>query len=251
MRLDRLDGDSPVERRLAAFQPLVVATALRWAHRYSRDAEDLGQEILVALWHVLEQRPEVPAAYLARVADRAARDALRREKSVDKVIGHDGRPRRTPPLMSLDALQEDKAAWRELEVRLARRFWGMDIPRPTEELALAQVVVAQLCTVLTPRQREVLKRRLLGYSEREVARMLGLSPTRAHYILAAICRKCRALLDGSLPLPDERDTGWGTAEEAAEASTRRESVKAALRPCTVRCTCAPPSPRGADALCGP
>lgn len=215
MRLDRVDGDSLVERRLAALQPLVVATALRWAHRHRRDAEDLGQEILLALWRCLRDRPDLPVTYLAQVAEHAPRDALRREKSVDKALAHDGRRREAQQLASLEALMEDEVGWQELEFRLARRPRRVGVPRPTEELALARLVVAQLRARLTPRQRQVLGLRLRGYSGLEIMRRLGLASTsNVPRMMGVIRRQFRELWEDSLPLPDH-DTGWATTGEAA------------------------------------
>jgi len=175
--------DAPAAQRLEMYWPLIRAAVWRWADPGRWDHEDLVQEAALAVWLVLRDRPDVSVSFMRVVADHAARDSLIRGRSVDRVLvggkKKGGRIQNPWSLVSMDALQEDPMRWRTFESRLvgmARRSGG-DLPSPTEDLAVAQILYKELWDTLTPRQRSVLDLRLAGYTQADVARRLRSART--------------------------------------------------------------------------
>ena len=190
--------DSAVDQRLVAYLPLIRAAAWRWADPGRWDHEDLVQEAALAVWLVLRDRPDVSVSFMHLVADRAARDSLIRGRSVERVLvggkKKGGRIQNPWSFESMDAIQEDKVRWQTFEAGLVRRSRG-NLPSPTEELALAQILYQELWHSLTPRQRTVLDLRLQGYTQAEVSRHLKLRENRVHYIMKAIQARAGAILE--------------------------------------------------------
>ena len=184
-----------VAARLEAFLPLIHATGRRWARRIGRygAAEDLAQEAALALWRVLRERPDAPAGYLKDAADHAVRDALARGKSVDRCLPRERQ--RTWRAVSLDALMEADPGWDAIEGSLIRRRHYGELPSPTEEVAVARIMLQDLRCCLTPRQRQVLEFRLQGYTREEIGARLGLGQTRVNTILLIIQKKAGPLWD--------------------------------------------------------
>ncbi len=191
--------DAPAAQRLEMYWPLIRAAVWRWADPGRWDHEDLVQEAALAVWLVLRDRPDVSVSFMRVVADHAARDSLIRGRSVDRVLvggkKKGGRIQNPWSLVSMDALQEDPMRWRTFESRLvgmARRSGG-DLPSPTEDLAVAQILYKELWDTLTPRQRSVLDLRLAGYTRADVARRLRIRENRVHYIIKAIQARAKGV----------------------------------------------------------
>ena len=186
--------------RLEAFLPLINATGRRWARRLAwggAEAEDLAQEAALALWRVLQERPDAPAAYLKSVADHGVRDALALGKSVDRLLPRERE--RAWQVVSLDLLMEDEAGWQTIEGSIIRRRRHGELPSPTEEVATARIMLQDLRDCLTSRQRQVLELRLQGYTREEIGERLGLGQTRVNTILLIIQKKARPLWEEEPP----------------------------------------------------
>ena len=76
------DGAELLER----YQPLVLKTAAKWSRYHPDRWEDLQQEIALALWQVLQKRPDAPINYLVPVANNAASKYLSRGTSIDRPL---------------------------------------------------------------------------------------------------------------------------------------------------------------------
>lgn len=148
------------------------------------------------MWRLLRKRPNAPVALMRQVAQYAARDSLSRGHSIERplVQGNKGsRPKRNPwAFGSLEAIQDDKLRWQAFEAWVVARGRG-DLPRPTEELAVARIMYEELRNDLTPRQRAVLELRYQGFTRAEIAARLHLSSTRLHNIIAAIQNRAQCL----------------------------------------------------------
>jgi DNA-directed RNA polymerase specialized sigma24 family protein len=183
--------------------PLARAVGHRWAR--GDDKEDLAQEAALALWKILRERLDAPASLLQIVADHAARDALRRGKSIDRPLPRERE--RTWRVVSLDALIEDKVGWQAIEGSLMRHRRHGELPNPTEETALARVLYCDLCDRLTSQQRQVLELQLQGYSRKGIETKLGLSHTWVNTIINSIRDKAQSLW--------EERPAYATVTEAA------------------------------------
>ncbi|MBU2008719.1 MAG: sigma-70 family RNA polymerase sigma factor [Chloroflexi bacterium] len=202
--------------RLEAFLPLTRAVARRWARRMGWDgtrAEDLAQEAALALWRVLQERPDAPAAYLKDVADHAARDALERGKSVDRPLPRERA--RTWQVISLDLLMENEGGPDTIEEALARRKRRGELPSPTEEVATARIMLRELRERLTPRQGQVMELRLQGYTREEIGARLGLGQTRVNTIITIIQKKAGPLWQEE-PVPASKPVFMTASELARE-----------------------------------
>ena len=207
--------------RLEAFLPLIRATGRRWARQLGWDgalAQDLAQEATLALWRVLREHPDAPAGYLKDIADHAARDALRRGKSVDRPLPRDRE--RSWRVVSLDVLIEDEPGWDAIEGNLIRRRRHGELPSPTEEVATARIMLQDLRERLTPRQREVLELRLQGYTREEIGARLGLGQTRVNTIITVIRDRARPLWEEE-PAPAPEPAFITTDELARELHLSR------------------------------
>ena len=198
---------------LERYRPLIYSTAKKWARRDGMAIEDLVQEVSLALWQYHQEHPDAPGAHLKGVAHDAAREALRRGSSVDRPLSR--KRLRIWKMVSLEVLMEDEAGWDAVEGSLIRRRRYGELPFPTEELALARVLYSELRDRLTPRQREVLALLLQRYTLAEVARALGLCPSRTHRLIQVIRCNLQLLCAAPLP-PPPPDPEWATVKEAAE-----------------------------------
>jgi len=209
-------GDDGVAARLEAFMPLARAVGHRWARR--DDKEDLAQEAALALWRILRERPDAPASFLQIVADHAARDALRRGKSVDRPLP--GERERTWGVVSLDTLMKNETGWGAIEGSLIRRRRHGELANPTEEMALAWMLYDDLWDRLTSRQRQVLELRLQGYTRKGIEAKLGLCHSRVNIIITIIQDKARSLWE------ERPGPAYATVTEAAhELGMDRKTIK--------------------------
>jgi RNA polymerase sigma-70 factor, ECF subfamily len=157
MEVDASMGDS---ESFAAFVALHRADLVRAAERIARDpaeAEDVVQDMLVALWRLWQKSPpDDPAAYAFRaVSLNAIKRRMRRRRSIP-LEAAEAAPAREITAAPLDSL--------ELERAIAR-------------LPVAQQVVVRM-------------RFYLGYSLAQISRSLSISSntaaSRCRYALAAL-----------------------------------------------------------------
>ena len=193
-------GTVAATERLQELRSLTRRTGRRWARRLDLDrgdAQDLAQEAAIGLWQGLLERPDAPMTYLKDVARHAVRDALKRGKSVDRPL-HMGRTRAIH-INSLEAMMEDEEDWDNVEAAVIRHRHRGELPKPTEEAALAGVLYQDLRDLLTQRQRQVLELRLQDYRWVEIGDELGISITRVKQIIACIREKALPLWEEEAP----------------------------------------------------
>jgi len=197
--LTRTPGSDGAAGRLEALLPLIRATGRRWARRigrYGADGEDLAQEAALGLWRVLRERPDAPVAFLKEVAASAARDFLKRGKSVDRPLPKERK--HIYQTVSLEVLMGDEEGWDSIEASLIRRRHRGELPDSTYEVALASILYRDLRSRLTPQQRRVLELRLQGYTREEIGSKLGVGPTRVNTLIVTIRQKARPLWEEEL-----------------------------------------------------
>jgi excisionase family DNA binding protein len=130
---------------------------------------------------------------------------------------------RTWQVVSLDLLMEDQAGWDAIEGSLIRRRHHGELPSPTEEVALARIMLQALRDRLTPRQRQVLELRLQGYTREEIGARLGLGQTRVNTIITIIRRRAQPLWEEE-PVPAPEPAFATTDELARELHLSRVHV---------------------------
>lgn len=163
MQLARAGDEAAFERLVARHRPVLLA------HCYSMvgslpDAEDAVQEALVRAWRHLDSfRGDAGlGSWLHRVATNVCLTALDRGRRRDVPVGLDQADAESDGVRRLGPFPT--ASWPVERVEL----------RESVELAFAAALQH-----LPPRQRAVLLLRdVLGYSARETAEMLDITPTR-------------------------------------------------------------------------
>lgn len=209
------------ESRLVACEHLIRDAARHCGSRFRRelDFEDMVQEATIEVWRKLKDYPTAPIGYIWQVAYRAALHSLRRGKSVDRPITCG---KIVYQVVSLEALIEGKDGRDTVEDALARRKRRGEIPKPTEEAAVARIMWQELWEYLTPRQRQVLDLRLQEYSEQEAATVLGISQAQAHRHVAAIRIKASAVWDGGPKKPGRAKLAPEEARDRRRERWRRK-----------------------------
>lgn len=157
-RLERIVR-CPSVRRVTAGSPL---------------AEDAVQEARIAVWGILERRPDVADSYLYATATKAALSLLTGRKAT-------GAPERSKmsgsPVSnaSLDGLMDaEESSWEPPTVAFE------------EETAL-ELTVAEALAELEPRDQTLIHLRFWeGYTETAAAKLLGYSRARAYQRWAAV-----------------------------------------------------------------
>lgn len=137
-------------------------------------AEDAVQEARIAVWGVLEKRPDAPDSYLYAVATKAALSLLtgRKATGAPERSKMSGSPVRNA---SLDRLMDDPE---------------IDYEPPTvsfEEEATLELAVRDAVANLEPRDQTLLHLRFWeGYTESAAAKILGYSRATAYNRWAAV-----------------------------------------------------------------
>ena len=140
--------------------------------RGSFDFEDMVQAATLEVWKELKDYPDAPIGYIWQVAYRAAIQEITKGKSVDSL--QNDRPFKYQ-IVSLETLLEKDDRLDTVDEALARHRRHGEIPKPTEDSAVARVMDYELRKSLTPRQEQVLDLRLQQYSESEVGAVLDIT----------------------------------------------------------------------------
>ncbi len=152
------------EDRLAALEAY-INNAVRHCGKWDRgsfDFEDMVQVATLEVWKELKEYPNVPNGYLWQVAYHAALQVLRRGRSVDSP----GAARQAKyQILSLEALLEHKDDRDTVDDALARRRRRGEIPNPTQDLAVANLMREELEPYLVPRERQAFLLLLQGVSD--------------------------------------------------------------------------------------
>ncbi len=150
--------------------------------RGSFDFDDLVQAATLEVWKELKDYPDAPIGYIWQVAYRAALHVLRMGKSVDSP----GSARRANyQILSLETLLEHKAG-QETGDALARRRRRGEIPNPTQDIAVANLMGEELEPYLVPRERQAFLLLLREYQAKEIAVALGISGGYAQRLVMGI-----------------------------------------------------------------
>ncbi|MEK7876422.1 MAG: hypothetical protein AAB325_09575, partial [Pseudomonadota bacterium] len=136
-----IDTKAPAKStdRLAALEGY-ISDAVRHCgarDRGSFDSEDMVQVATLEVWKELKDYPDAPIGYIWQVAYRAAIQVLRSGKSVDSF--RSDRPFKYQ-MVSLEALLEKDDRLDTIDEALARRRRHGEIPKPTEDSAVARVM---------------------------------------------------------------------------------------------------------------
>jgi excisionase family DNA binding protein len=115
---------------------------------------------------------------------------------------------------------EDEPGWESIEGSLIRRRHYGELPSPTEEVAIARIMLRELWECLTRRQQEVLELRLQGYTREEIGAKLRLGQTRVNTILLIIQKKARPLWEEE-PIPASEPAFITTRELAQKLHVSR------------------------------
>ena len=180
------------------------------------DFDDMLQDARVAVWKVLLKEPDAPVGFIWTVAYHAAVHSLRQGKSVDRPITRG--PVRYQ-VVTLDRMMEEPDGLDIVEMALARRRRHGEMARPTEDAAVASVMLQELWDILTPRQRQVLALRLQQNSEQETGDILGMAQSNVHQACMRIKAKAR------LAWGDEPPPRKPTPEEVLERSRELRRVQ--------------------------
>jgi len=221
------------ESRLAALGGY-INDAVRHCGKRDRgdfDFEDMVQVATLEVWKELKDYPDAPIGYIWQVAYRAAIHVLRSGKSVDSL--RTDRPFKYQ-MVSLEALIEHKDGQDTVDDALARRRRHGEIPKPTEDSAVARVMDYELRKSLTPRQEQVLDLRLQQYSESEVAAVLGISQVSvSQHVLKIRTLALAAWGDKPQPPPpvkltpeEAREKRRARDRQRAKTPQRKEAMKA-------------------------
>jgi len=210
--------DSATDELLQRYQPLVRKVASQWARPWPAQREDIAQEISVTLWHVLRRRPDAPLNYLMAVANKAAHKYLSRGVSVDRPLSLKRRQRWevvTLELLLADEEGDELVAEDKVRRHQAADEWASVV----EDLVVARLLYLDIYGHLSRLERKVLRARILGYRNADIALLLGLTYAQVKNARRRIAKKARWLWDAHVLV----------APETAREQPSREPVAVPLR----------------------
>jgi RNA polymerase sigma factor (sigma-70 family) len=161
--------------RLGRIESYIGYKAFCYADGDPMIREDLAQEARLAVIRVL-RRQDYPNSYLRKVARGAMLVYLRRGKSIDRQWPHYER-QNNYTVMSLDKPIRDCDLTREEVTYVKGSF---------EKAADARLMLDQLETYLSDREKQVLDFLRQGYSQADVARMMGCTRSCISYFMRGI-----------------------------------------------------------------
>ena len=176
LNLIRLNQDEELAR-LEAMESYIRYKAFYFAEEDPMTQEDLAQEAREAIIKAL-RKDHYPRSYLRKVVQGAMIHYLRQGRSVDY-----HRPRQTQEyrIMSLDRSIGDGTPLEEV-IHVRGSF---------EDMADARMMLNQLEAYLNERERYVFNLLRKGYSQADVARMMGCTRSWIYYIMEDIRRKAK------------------------------------------------------------
>jgi len=194
--------DSATDELLERYQPLVRKIAAQWARPWPAQREDIAQEISLTLWHVLRRRPDAPLNYLMAVANKAAHKYLSRGVSVDRPLSLKRRQRWE--VVTLELLLADEEGDELVPEDKVRRHQAADEwASVVEDLVVARLLYLDVYGHLSKLERKVLRARILGYRNADIALLLGLTYSQVKNARRRIAKKARWLWNRHVPVAPE------------------------------------------------
>ena len=183
------NGDGLLER----YQPLVRKTAARWAYYHPDRREDIAQEVAVALWQVLCQRPDAPLNYLTVVANNTASKYLSRGTSIDRPFELKRRQRWLMVSLDVVTINEDGGEETVDSDKVRRHQRPCEWKSPVEDIVVARFLYLDLHGRLSRLERAVLRARLQGYRVFDMPELLGLEYEQLRNAAHRVQKKARRI----------------------------------------------------------
>jgi RNA polymerase sigma factor (sigma-70 family) len=187
------------EELLERYQPLVHKVAIKWSRSWPSQRKDIAQEVSLALWQVFQKWPDAPTNYLVAVANQAASKYLSRGSSVDRPLTLKRRKRWE--MVSLELLSSDDGDEEFAPEDKVRRHQHADRwTSIVEDVVIARLLYLDIHGRLSRMERRVLRARVLGYRNPEIAALLGLNYVQVKNARHRIAAKARSLWDEHMEL---------------------------------------------------